>query len=186
MSRTKRTKAIIAAEENQIIGRWRVESVVPGSTRQVRVTCLSCGDCVVRCIYDLTRTRASRQQQCKKCSNKEIISKNRLPAGEALLSGEFHSYRKNAKQRGYDFQLSREDFKLLVFSECYYCGAAPARRVESSWDFIEINGVDRLDNSLSYILDNCVSCCKICNYAKRDLSQKDFIEMCRKVSGRWQ
>ena len=38
------------------------------------------------------------------------------------------------------------------------------------------NGVDRVDNSLGYIKENCVACCKICNNAKSTLSISEWQE----------
>ena len=38
------------------------------------------------------------------------------------------------------------------------------------------NGLDRVDNNLPHTLENCVTCCKHCNYAKRDMSQQKFLE----------
>lgn len=43
------------------------------------------------------------------------------------------------------------------------------------------NGIDRVDNSLGYILSNVVSCCKICNYMKKDLSEQEFQDQCERV-----
>jgi hypothetical protein len=40
---------------------------------------------------------------------------------------------------------------------------------------IKINGIDRADNALGYTVENSVSCCKICNIAKRDLTIEEFI-----------
>jgi hypothetical protein len=36
------------------------------------------------------------------------------------------------------------------------------------------NGVDRVENSLGYSVDNCVACCKICNWMKLTLSVDEF------------
>jgi hypothetical protein len=185
MSRTKSTKAVLAAETNQVIGRWRVDSVVEGSTRQVKVTCLSCDTQSVRCIYDLTRARRTKGQQCQRCANKQTIANNKLPPGEALISGEYGSYRKAARLRGHEWLLSREEFSRLIRGHCYYCAAAPSRRVESIWDSLVINGIDRIDNTLGYTTENCVTCCKICNYAKGKLTQEEFLDMCERVTERW-
>jgi hypothetical protein len=184
MSRTKRTKAVIAAETNEVIGRWRVDSVVDGSTRQVNVTCLECGDVAVRCIYDLTRTRRGLGQRCKKCANKLIIEGNRLSPGEALLKNLYSEYRKGARVRGIDWSINFNYFRSLVRGDCFYCGAAPNRVIESAWDSLSVNGIDRVDNNNYYRPGNIVTCCKDCNYAKRKLSQQEFINLCERVADR--
>ena len=36
------------------------------------------------------------------------------------------------------------------------------------------NGIDRKNNGKGYTEDNIVSCCKQCNFAKRNMSYKEF------------
>lgn len=38
------------------------------------------------------------------------------------------------------------------------------------------NGIDRVDSSKGYTLDNCVPCCSKCNYAKHEMSVEEFKE----------
>ena len=45
---------------------------------------------------------------------------------------------------------------------CYLCGRAPAL------------GIDRLDSTKHYTLDNVASCCSQCNYMKKDLLPLEF------------
>lgn len=81
-------------------------------------------------------------------------------------------YKKQAKYRNLDFNLLDEDFRRLITSNCYYCGVIPLQIMkakESNGEFI-YNGIDRKDNTLGYILENCVSCCGTCNTAKSNLS----------------
>jgi hypothetical protein len=44
------------------------------------------------------------------------------------------------------------------------------------------NGIDRVDNTRGYSIDNCVACCKQCNWAKRELPQQEFIDWIHRVS----
>lgn len=44
------------------------------------------------------------------------------------------------------------------------------------------NGVDRVDNTKGYTLENCVTCCAEANYAKRALSYADFIKLCEDIT----
>jgi hypothetical protein len=37
-----------------------------------------------------------------------------------------------------------------------------------------LNGIDRIDSKLGYVEGNVVSCCKICNSAKGDLTLAEF------------
>ena len=43
------------------------------------------------------------------------------------------------------------------------------------------NGIDRKDNFLGYTLSNVVTCCKKCNFLKRDMSYIDFINYIKQI-----
>jgi len=64
------------------------------------------------------------------------------------------------------------------------CGIEPKQirkdRLHLNGDYVH-NGIDRLDSSRGYILENCVPCCKVCNYAKRNMSVNDFLNWIKKV-----
>ena len=70
--------------------------------------------------------------------------------------------RRNSKKTKLD-NLTNEDKLTLWSSECYLCKKQPAL------------GIDRLDSSKDYDIDNCKSCCTTCNYMKKDLSEVEFL-----------
>ena len=43
------------------------------------------------------------------------------------------------------------------------------------------NGIDRVDPSKGYTIDNCVSCCSKCNYAKHDMTISEYNEWLTKA-----
>ena len=43
-------------------------------------------------------------------------------------------------------------------------------------EYEEINGIDRIDSSKEYSLDNCVPCCEMCNKMKNTYTQDVFFE----------
>jgi hypothetical protein len=43
------------------------------------------------------------------------------------------------------------------------------------------NGIDRKNNSLGYVSNNCVPCCSECNLMKRKMSVNQFLEHMRKI-----
>ena len=94
-------------------------------------------------------------------------------------------YRKGAEARGLKIELTNEDFKKLFQGNCFYCGQAPKQIISNSLPLkINVlnpekgsyihNGIDRLDSYKNYTLENCVSCCKDCNYAKKDMTAEQF------------
>lgn len=78
----------------------------------------------------------------------------------------YRSYVKDAPVRKIIFSLSYEEFISIVKNPCYYC------------DYIDkrgFNGIDRYDSAKGYILENCNSCCQMCNYMKGTLNHNVFI-----------
>lgn len=71
-------------------------------------------------------------------------------------------YNHGAKKRGYLFDLSFDQFTILINQPCTYCGQ------------IKSNGVDRIDNSVGYTLENSAPCCSLCNDIKKDRSVKEM------------
>ena len=64
------------------------------------------------------------------------------------------------------------------YIHCFVCGA----KFSNEWDGYKYNGIDRVDNEKGYEEGNVVPCCKICNVAKHDMEQKDFIFWARSVA----
>jgi hypothetical protein len=87
---------------------------------------------------------------------------------------------KGAKRRGQIWKLSRDDVRSLTSDDCFYCGHSPSQKPSTqtklNGDYI-YNGIDRVDNSVGYTIENCVPCCWKCNRAKGTLSYKDFMQM---------
>ena len=86
----------------------------------------------------------------------------------------YTSLKQQAIKKGLEFSISK-DFGLdLMTKKCIYCGYLDLDKT--------VNGIDRLDSYKGYIIDNCVSCCSICNYMKCCLDPITFIDRCRHIS----
>jgi hypothetical protein len=106
---------------------------------------------------------------CKECSkvfNKSYVSSQRYKDNNRPR---WHSYKRNAKKRELCFNLEFKFFNESLNKSCFYCGKTPAR------------GMDRVDSNKGYSIENCVPCCKQCNYGKRSETSKSFIEHCNRV-----
>lgn len=93
------------------------------------------------------------------------------------------NYKGNAKKRGLEFNLSLEFMEKLFKSNCFYCGISPYKVMQkhhNNGPYI-YNGIDRKDNDLGYIEDNCVACCERCNYLKSSYSLSQFLELIRTI-----
>ena len=119
--------------------------------------------------------------QCRGCISKDNSLLNREDIKNNQVTTLFERYSKNAKNRGYSFNLSIEIFKNLIEKPCYYCGAVDSDYSHKTIKYLKINGIDRVNNDVGYELDNCVSCCKICNIMKQTLSEEIFLNHIDKI-----
>ena len=90
-------------------------------------------------------------------------------------SYKYRCYKRAASKRGYDWQISTDQFEMLVSGSCCYCG-----RSDSAAEYGM--GLDRWDNSRGYLPDNVVACCMDCNRAKVTRPPREFVEGCRAIA----
>lgn len=112
-----------------------------------------------------------------KNGKKSCGCKHGMQKGEASFRLVLRSYINGAKSRGLKFELESEEFKFITKQNCFYCGRKPSMIMtnkDNTGDYL-YNGVDRLDSSRGYTIENCVPCCTQCNYAKRDYKFTDFV-----------
>lgn len=126
---------------------------------------------------------AGRFLSCGCLRNETTAKLNRKAPGVSSRNRLIENYRRRAKVKGYEFELSEDAFFALVALDCHYCGSAPNSDTriinshganDSSFHF-KYNGIDRIDSSFGYIETNVVPCCRTCNLAKRELPQVDFV-----------
>jgi len=98
-------------------------------------------------------------------------NKQRISIAHKTPAGKYAEYKRGAKKRGLVFAVSFDEYTALCWgAKCHYCGEEN-----------ETHGMDRMDNSKGYVLENLISCCQICNWMKRDLGLNDFIAHCHKI-----
>lgn len=87
-------------------------------------------------------------------------------------------YKRNAAMRGLELAIDRSKFYQLIIGNCFYCGIEPVQVKKPTKGkkspAIKFNGIDRIDNNKGYTLDNCKTCCYICNRAKGQMNVDDF------------
>lgn len=107
--------------------------------------------------------------------------------GEANKKVLFGNFSRQARYRGYSFELSENFLENAVKQNCFYCGKEPMQILNhcgTNGEFV-YNGIDRKDNSVGYIESNCVPCCGICNRAKMIMGFDDFREWVKIVYHHW-
>ncbi len=113
-------------------------------------------------------------------SNGYVIYKTKC----MLCGKEYARYAESARNRSFDFELSFEQSEKITKENCYYCGAVPRQMrmfgTKSSIGF-KRNGIDRVDNSKGYTIENCVPCCSECNFAKGSMDKDDFLNLVSRI-----
>lgn len=88
-----------------------------------------------------------------------------------------------SKKKKQGCSLSAANIRQLIFQPCHYCGSKGSNTFKDvdkkhkrkiSDLVIKYNGLDRLDSSRGYTVDNVVPCCWNCNRAKGTLSVEEF------------
>ena len=104
-------------------------------------------------------------------SNKEHLSKYRSND----INQRTYDIKRNSIRRDiyWDSSMTEEVCENMICLECHYCGYLSLDK---------LNGIDRIDNTRGYIVDNCVSCCSICNRMKGSLDYVTYINRCKHIS----
>jgi hypothetical protein len=106
---------------------------------------------------------------CKECQAKKtnehyhnmkngMITKNGRTIEDWLLS----VYRTNARNRGIQFNLTKDQAVAIMHQPCEYCKLPKAM------------GIDRVDSKSNYEVDTVVPCCGQCNRAKHTQSAEEY------------
>lgn len=131
---------------------------------------------------------SGKSVSCSTCGHKRRVSVDRRKRDNNgdLNSGWNHyrdGYIRSANKRGFEFSLMPEKFKELCRLSCYYCDNPPNnnRNFGGGRTLANVNGIDRKNSSLGYTNENCVPCCKVCNWMKSTLTTEDFIAHIERV-----
>ena len=112
-------------------------------------------------------TTCSICRERNKIQNEKRDREHRNETVRNNIKPQYTSYKKGACERILEFKISFDEYESIVNKPCYYCGITQERG---------FNGIDRVNSSIGYINENCVSCCKMCNYMKGSLSLSVFIK----------
>lgn len=143
----------------------------------MKIVCQTCG--ISKPIKDYLPDLESITRynfECKKCSgDQDRFDKFKLKNKYKCVRKEraiYLRYRISAKDRNLEFSLTLEDMqRFRTRVPCYYCG-----------DKLKRIGIDRVDNSKGYTLDNCVPCCTTCNRMKMAHTTDFFLNHLDKIS----
>lgn len=92
------------------------------------------------------------------------------------LRNRYNAYKGEANHRNLNFDLSLEEFDKITSNPCVYCG-----QYNGNYFGKYFCGIDRIDSSNGYVLNNCVSCCTTCNTMKSNRSVTDWMNHMKQI-----
>lgn len=102
---------------------------------------------------------------CKKCYNQRWHKNHpnrRGPQRYHKPELRFKHGMRSAQTRNIVWNLSFAEFKILIKQTCYYCQNNLGKHIHSG------SGLDRIDNTKGYTIDNVLPCCGICNKTRNN------------------
>jgi len=166
----------------QKFGRLIVIKRVYPNTRHRNTRWLCKCECGTEKTVDKSSLISGKTKSCG-CLRRERGGRPKLNYGIANMRRVIEIYKRHAKKRGNEWNLTEEQFRALTQKDCYYCGGKPNNRRNArgyNGEYI-YNGIDRIDNTKGYTIDNVISCCKVCNRAKNNLTLQEFKDWVRKI-----
>jgi predicted RNA-binding Zn-ribbon protein involved in translation (DUF1610 family) len=146
-----------------------------------KVKC-NCGkEFIARC----TNLRTGRTVACSDCSFKARSER-------AVQVSQYQQMFKRlvldrCRKHTIEISITVDDYSRLISQNCFYCNDEPRKtnrfsnRKYVNTETVFANGVDRIDSSKGYTLENCITCCTSCNYAKHKLTQSEFFDKIVKI-----
>ena len=141
----------------QVFGYWTVLGIDRSKKRKYGRTHWNC-ECVCGTVRSIQSTNLKTGKTVS-CGCKRAVDIN-----NSAFKRTYNSYAANAKNRGLEFLLTKEEFLFLTQQNCYYCGKPPSNHGKTSLSQKKIgayfyNGLDRINNKMGYTLSNVLPCC---------------------------
>lgn len=162
--------------EGTIVGPYKVLKYERTINHKLRyeMECMICGK-----HYHDKELNYANMQNIKNCAHCG------MPTSDPGINTLYREYKDGAYNRKLDFSLTNDEFLNIIKQPCYYCGELPSDRVKTSSKGIKytitVNGIDRIDSSKGYNINNCVPCCTFCNIAKHNYSNEYFLNKIKQI-----
>lgn len=103
--------------------------------------------------------------------NHPDVTKKYLKDYQVTLKGKYRTMKGSGLKRNYEVKITFDEFSKIVSDPCSYCGENEKRI-----------GIDRIDNTKGYTLENSAPCCTICNMMKKVMTVEDFLRHISKIN----
>ncbi len=117
------------------------------------------------------------------CLSVEAKKSKLLPENRGVINQIILGYKRHAQTRGFAWNLTFEDASILINQPCHYCGTAKSNNkiTKNCRDGFRYNGIDRVDSTKNYTIDNVVPCCDFCNKAKGNKTKQEFLSWVKRI-----
>ena len=120
-------------------------------------------------VVDNKTIRSSRERTARWLAKQKIAKRTQV-RGPVIARIIWGKSRVENKLRGLENSLTKEIIEQLISSPCKYCGE----------NFIKMS-LDRIDNTLGYIIHNVIPACLRCNNMRGDMPYYLWIHMVPKI-----
>lgn len=143
----------------------------------------SCGrPCLIMAHY----LKAGSTTSCG-CNNNFIEAKRKRKYKLHPYMALYNTLKIAASSRGYSCLTFEEFIEFTKINHCYYCGFPIVwvdwfncrKKMSNAYN------LDRVNNTIGYLKDNLVVCCKHCNYMKGAQKFDDFINRCCVIANKF-
>jgi len=176
----KYTRCVVCLEKDRENDRAKRSKAVEQNAQieqnVIEITHKYCTTCCKECVIDdfIGEKNNTITMTCKACRIQNKIQdakrnkENRYTLSKQNIFTNYSGYIKDACSRNIPFDLTFEQYIDIVCKPCYYCDMTELEK--------GFNGIDRKNSDIGYIVENCVSCCKMCNKLKGTLDDNCFIK----------
>lgn len=185
--RNKRRRLKLKAKDEEDLTGKQFQYLTVLSLRNKRICGNRAWNCLCKCGNILIVTTAKLKIGSTKSCGCLKLEKLRSPPGDASWGKLFSRHKWNSKYLNRINNLDIEIFKKLCSSVCTYCDKDPIpwncylnndgtvtdhkilkEAIDRSW--INVNGIDRIDSNIGYVIENSIPCCTECNFMKSDMN----------------
>lgn len=117
----------------------------------------ACKSCTRK--YNQWHYQKNKEVHFAKAEKWRVANREKINRGKQTVLGRYKGARYRAEKSGREWTLTLAEFEELCAQDCRYCNGFFGAVVSGS-------GLDRLDSTKGYTLDNVWPCCKHCNALK--------------------
>ena len=113
-----------------------------------------------------TEAKVTKKSSPKKKKQTQTTGTGRHEGRKDDLSYRWSIFKSQARRRGTLVSLTILEYFTITLQQCDYCGGREGTSV--------LNGIDRVDSSGDYTVQNSAPCCKTCNFMKGAMTKRKF------------